>query len=70
MSEQRVVELSDLLTEPQLTAVQRIITEIKLKQTSPESLRIYLRSISKELELKQVDSSYLYYALCYKVGLK
>lgn len=55
------VSLGDVLTKEQVKAVQVFVA-----RKDKDGLRTYLRSISDELEKKDIVADYLYYQLCYK----
>jgi hypothetical protein len=70
MNPTRTVTLEELFDSEQLKVVEKIITQIKQQHADTNTLRIYLKSQSKQLEAKGVDDGYLFYALVYNLQLQ
>ena len=69
MTETHVVRLDQLLNEDQLDVVTDLINRIKNGSCQPETLKNYLQTQEKELRAKEVDATYLYYAIVYHTGI-
>jgi hypothetical protein len=69
MSDTKTVRLDDLLNEDQIEIVTDLINRIRAGRCQPETLRNYLRTQETELLAKEVDPTYLYYAIAYNSGI-
>jgi hypothetical protein len=65
----KTVRLDDLLNEDQMEIVADLINRIKNGSCQPETLKNYLRTQEAELLAKEVDPTYLYYAISYSAGI-
>lgn len=63
----KTVMLGDLLTEQQLETTKQLMDVSKTQGEARESLEIYYRMYSKELEQKGVDATYLSYMVAFKL---
>lgn len=64
---QRVVKLTDLLTEAQLDEVERILKVCDGdRMEATRQLRKYLATFRSELEAKGANSDYLAYVIAYR----
>lgn len=64
-----MVRLTDILDQEQMTTVSRIVADIKAGRSQARELRSYLKTQQESLAEKEIDSGYLYYAICYAVKL-
>ncbi len=65
----RVLRLDQILDPTQLADVESLIVQIRAGRVKLDTLRFYLTTQEESLLSKDIDASYLFYAVSYAAGL-